>query len=860
MYNYYFISKSYLCILVCSFFHFYTTAQNDPFNCDYNAYLFQYNDVYAINLASGSDILVAEDVTPGSINAAAYNSKDGYIWGSLSTPEKTIVRIGADFSTTTYTFDALPTNNRYVGDVDLQGIYYLKPGGTTVYRINLDPASPNYLEALANVTLSANINIHDWAFNALDNQLYTVEKGSNILYRIDAPTGAVTSLGVVPILDGFNYTYGAVYFDASGNFYVSSNQTGTIYIINNVNNLNPGSAIASNLFAYGPSSNSNDGARCPTAPVPQEDCTNGIDDDGDGLVDCDDPSCSGVASCPVLDPASSANDGGLESNDRLADKIHKRNYLRTKANYSFNTALADRLDKNVNYGVRSNALSLNNFIPIDVIEETETVVSTPTDLPDITNATAVLSVDYVKNNETVAALLALETTNGVYEHTKYICDRFLGAALLSLSTIWIGDEQFICSQIKNADGTKEFVVSLSGYLNNNDDFIVESHWNLDRYASNTNFYNFQIWANTIDDLLLLVEEVLTLMDAQRTIVAYNNSLPPKVYVKKGAYINGEIVLDLVNTNTTHEILIEGGIKNSETDEISTYSEALNLNENYTETVYLSTGNLFDFGFRINGNPNDTPDDIFLSDAPWGYDDSDTGTTINAYTIDEQVTPTYNDGFALERGLHLEATINNYVAAYRAFHPRFYATDISDYNTVSFKGYGTGALEITLVKESIDTWENQPRTSVLLNENEQEFVLLLNDFTANGAEVSFNDVKTIVFTMRSLDQTVQTKEMHLKDVVFTYQNGDVLSILEHDNMVVHPNPITNNSTVSFFTLNPETISLNLVNMLGQKVHSKTVEATSGINTITIGIKELPSGYYILNLRSNNLALSKKIIVN
>ena len=72
------------------------SAQNDPFNCVYDAYLFQYNDVYSIDLASGNSYLVAEDVTPGSINAAAYNPADGFIWGSLSSPAKTIVRIGQD--------------------------------------------------------------------------------------------------------------------------------------------------------------------------------------------------------------------------------------------------------------------------------------------------------------------------------------------------------------------------------------------------------------------------------------------------------------------------------------------------------------------------------------------------------------------------------------------------------------------------------------------------------------------------------------------------------------------------------------------------------------------------------------------
>ena len=43
----------------------------------------------------------------------------------------------------------------------------------------------------------------------------------------------------MPILSGLNYTYGAVYFDADGRFYVSANQTGTVYVIQNVQDVTP---------------------------------------------------------------------------------------------------------------------------------------------------------------------------------------------------------------------------------------------------------------------------------------------------------------------------------------------------------------------------------------------------------------------------------------------------------------------------------------------------------------------------------------------------------------------------------------------------------------------------------------------
>ena len=74
------------CLTILFLFTVHTQAQDIPFNCDYNAYLFQYNYGYSIDLACGNSYLIAVDVTPGSINAAAYNPADGFIWGSLSSP------------------------------------------------------------------------------------------------------------------------------------------------------------------------------------------------------------------------------------------------------------------------------------------------------------------------------------------------------------------------------------------------------------------------------------------------------------------------------------------------------------------------------------------------------------------------------------------------------------------------------------------------------------------------------------------------------------------------------------------------------------------------------------------------------
>ncbi|MUU78715.1 T9SS type A sorting domain-containing protein [Winogradskyella endarachnes] len=858
--------KKHILIMLLAFLSIGAQAQNDPFNCDYNAYLFQYNDVYAIDLASGNSYQVAADVTPGSINAAAYNPADGYIWGSLSTPAKTIVRIGNDFATTTYYIDELPDSNRYVGDVSSTGIYYLKGGGTTYYKVDLNPESENYTQFQATGTLSQNINIHDWAFNAVDGQIYAVAKSSNILYRINPDNGQTTALGEVPILSGLNYTYGAVYFDNEGRFYISANQTGTIYVIQSVQTITTAADIDSNLFAFGPSSASNDGARCPTAPVLQEICDNGIDDDGDGLIDCEDPSCSGFGMCEVIvAPTSSSNNGGLESNNRLSEQINARNFKRAKTGYKFDVSTAPRALRTASYGSKSanSGFTLQDFIPLTTINEDEAVEASPSDLIGITNATEIYAVDYLKNSSPVASVLALKTDNGVYEHTKYICDRLLGGELVNVSTIDINDQSFIKAIIKNEDGTFEFVLSLSAKVVNNDaNFAIESHWNLDQYEQNVTFYNFQIWSNSIDDLYLLGEEVLNLLNIEKPISTYSLSTPPTVFVKSGGYSDGGLDLQIVNTNGTQSVVFDAGYRTTETEPFQNLNSTINLNGNYITNIRVETGNLFDIGFRI-GDGIATPDDLFMSDGPWGIDDSQSGTNVSLYEVATNTNTFEATDFPIERNVTLNATTDSYVAAYRALTPRFQAVDVSDYDMFKFSAQGTGDLEITFVKESISNWEQQFKTTVALTSVLQEFSIAIEDLENNTLDIpELNDVVTIVFTMVAENGTMTTKNFNLSQLRFS-QDG-ALSVDDYNSdlgtLTVYPNPMHTTATINFTTVQNETVQFVMYDQLGKLVYSKTYDAVAGLNNINVSKENLSSGLYFCKIVSSQTNFSPlKLII-
>ena len=119
----------------------------------------------------------------------------------------------------------------------------------------------------------------------------------------------------------------------------------------------------------------------------------------------------------------------------------------------------------------------------------------------------------------------------------------------------------------------------------------------------------------------------------------------------------------------------------------------------------------------------------MSDGVWGKDDSPAGTTINEFAITQNDNIYTGSGYRVERNISLSATTSEYVSAFRSFTPRFTPIDLSSYDVLELYASGTGDVEITIVKESIDTWENQYRTTIKLNETESHYAIPFAHFVS-----------------------------------------------------------------------------------------------------------------------------------
>jgi uncharacterized repeat protein (TIGR01451 family) len=252
------------------------------FGCTSPGYLFQNpNGISAPHTVTGIDLASGTPTPLGNVaddlNAVGYNTLDGSFYGWDATTQD-VVRINADYSLThVATGTGTPSTASIMGDFDNAGHLWIgNAAGATHQWAELDyaPGSPTYGQVLASgvytnpPTLGGNA---DWSW--LGGALYTVETvsanpaGPAHLVKFNPTTHVMTDLGAL----GINSTagFGATYTDGTY-MYAEDNGTGEIYRIDVA-------GVTSLAVAKGPASTGNDGARCPSAPIPTLIITKAID-------------------------------------------------------------------------------------------------------------------------------------------------------------------------------------------------------------------------------------------------------------------------------------------------------------------------------------------------------------------------------------------------------------------------------------------------------------------------------------------------------------------------------------------------------------------------------------------------------
>lgn len=108
--------------------------------------------------------------------------------------------------------------------------------------------------------------------------------------------------------------------------------------------------------------------------------------------------------------------------------------------------------------------------------------------------------------------------------------------------------------------------------------------------------------------------------------------------------------------------------------------------------------------------------------------------------------------------------------------------------------------------------------------------------------------------------------HLGFRAVRMSQGNTTGFQQQENMegkpflTIYPNPSATNTTISFFTENPQNVTMQILNLNGVAVFNLNQQTHPGYNHVVWNTQQVDPGIYLVFLRFDNQVVSGKLIVN
>ncbi|NNE71802.1 MAG: hypothetical protein HKN29_15765, partial [Rhodothermales bacterium] len=320
------------------------------------------------------------------------------------------------------------------------------------------------------------------------------------------------------------------------------------------------------------------------------------------------------SSAPVA--STSGSDGGLESNGDLAAKIAARQFARAE-----DTRLGRVAPPLRRWNVASKSSGLDAFVPSAFPAGATPWVTTPNDLIGVTNATSALAVDWIAPGGSIlGAMMVLETAaNAVYEHSKVICDRLVGARVAALRVVQIEGMPFVLAAMAHEDGSVDYAISFAAY-DVPGNWLLESRYRNAEYtppSANGRTVNLQVWSVSPSTTVDLVRQIVTDLRSGRGARMENPEVHlPMVIARTAEYRDGRLDLEIDNMSGATTVVLAGSHRTTETAPALAFREAISLSEGVNR-LSLDIGPTYDLGFTVDYGSSLSMDEVYVSDGAWG---------------------------------------------------------------------------------------------------------------------------------------------------------------------------------------------------------------------------------------------------
>lgn len=559
----------------------------------------------------------------------------------------------------------------------------------------------------------------------------------------------------------------------------------------------------------------------------------------------------------IIDTAgnsSGGNNGGLES-ESLGDRLVKRSYQRLKegrSDFAYNAAneykgrrLVSMPGTAARNGRSSATPDISTFVPASLAGGFTPHETTPKDLVGLTRAVDVFAIDFLKNNASKATVLALETRDRPYSHTKSICDRFRGAQLVALDSIRVRGYNLIRFTLRQAGGSIEYATAfVAGFQAGRSHTSLQTNWLLSEIQPEDTMYNFQIWSSTPHHTIKLAEELIARLQAYRPLVQTNTQLTlPKAYVTLGTRDKNKLKV-FVQPLAPGTMELKFEYRNSETDNTHLLTAPVHapFGKGYVSEIVVNEGYEFDGALYLNGVKQDM---VYLTDGGWGHEVDRNYSSILKYEVLSNSGRIYRDDeYALYRTASIKVNSSDYVSLFKMLAAGSEPVNMSAYKSLQFFAKGNTQIEVVLAKKGITDWKNQYRKTIQLTPAGNLFQLSLEDFVSKAAPdqmIEAGDLQNVTFTAIINSGNVRREvEFSIGDMAFSKKAVLSDRSLNGKTIEVSPNPARDRMVVLLNSDANRSAVINLTDMNGKVIHTQNVQLFRGENQIPVRMQRNASG--------------------
>ncbi|MEM1116089.1 MAG: T9SS type A sorting domain-containing protein [Bacteroidota bacterium] len=582
------------------------------------------------------------------------------------------------------------------------------------------------------------------------------------------------------------------------------------------------------------------------------------------------------ATAAVTPAASSGgNDGGLESDGSLATLLGRRTVDRMLARSEAArlgvapAPLVRLADLPAARTMRGRALDLQTLLPADGPAGATGFQTTPEDLLQITNATALLAADYLQpdGDRVAVAFAALTPAGETYDHTKAICDRVMGSRLESVRLVEVDGAEFVLLHVTRPDGRVDYAISFVAYPEVGGGYALDSRFRAEEYAITPGqadgVLNVQAWGASPDAAAAVVAEILGALGDQVDLAPRNWGLTapalPAVFVRGGEYASGALRLDVANTTgTAQTITFSGSTAPVEEGERTPFERTVTVPASGLETT-LSLGSLFDVGFSVVPEAGAVADYVYLADGVWTYTSGDVADALDYAVEAGGAEPSFYVR-PVERNARLAGTAASWAGLFRGIQPGSRPVDLTAYDALAFEARGEGRVQVVIEKTSTNGLEPF-HAWIDLTDEAQTFEIPFADLRRGDGAAAFSaeDVTLLAFYTYNEGGAPAPFEMDVRDVRFLNARS-VSTAPEAETafaLLVAPNPSRDAARVQFALPEAGDVTVEVVDLLGRRVATLADRPFSaGPHSLDLP-RSLASGTYLVRLRAGRDALVQRI---